>query len=73
LFATGSYQCADIYWMKNTLANAGVVRGHAFASRTSDTAVATLDKLGLKSTVKKFFRFGIGRRARPKPKLSPEG
>jgi hypothetical protein len=73
LFATSSYQCADIHWLKNTLANAAVARGHAFVSRASDIAVATLDKLGLKSTVKKFFRFGISRGVRPKPNLSPKG
>ena len=73
LFATGCYHCADIYWMKATLANAAVVRGQAFVNRVSWLVVKGLDKLGLKARVKRFFRFRLGGQAHSKNELSSEG
>ncbi|MCH9671504.1 MAG: GNAT family N-acetyltransferase [Gammaproteobacteria bacterium] len=55
-FSTGEQLCADVFFLRDTASNAWLVRSHALAEGFSAQAVSYLDKLGLKSRVKKLLR-----------------
>jgi CelD/BcsL family acetyltransferase involved in cellulose biosynthesis len=59
LFATGSIPCANVYFLRNTFRNRSLMQcQHAF-SRFSMRAGDVLERLGLKSRIKKALRFGF--------------
>jgi hypothetical protein len=55
-FATGSRQCADIYFLKPSLRVALLLRLHSGMDFLSRTTVGALDRLGLKTQIKKLIR-----------------
>jgi CelD/BcsL family acetyltransferase involved in cellulose biosynthesis len=55
-FGTGSRQCADIYFLKQSLRLVWLLRLHAALDALSKTIVAVLDRLGLKAQIKKLIR-----------------
>jgi hypothetical protein len=55
-FSTGSMRCADVYFLRPTLRNLLLLRLHSGLKTLSGTTVKTLDRLGVKSRIKKFFR-----------------
>jgi hypothetical protein len=55
-FATGSRQCADIYFLKPSLRAALLLRLHAGMDFLSHAVVGILDRLGLKARIKKLIR-----------------
>jgi CelD/BcsL family acetyltransferase involved in cellulose biosynthesis len=55
-YATGSRQCADIYFLKPSLRVGLLLRLHAGMDFLSRTIVGALDRLGLKAKIKKLIR-----------------
>lgn len=58
LFATHLRQCANIFFVKRTLRNTVLVYSHLFMECFSKWLGAMLDRLGLKTKIKRFLRFG---------------
>lgn len=56
LYATGSVQCADIYFMRPTLRNGFLLALHAALDSVTLGTGALLERLGLKARVKKLLR-----------------
>ncbi|MHC4942999.1 MAG: GNAT family N-acetyltransferase [Planctomycetota bacterium] len=61
-FATGSLACADVFLMKMGVRNFLLVMGHLFLDRLSFGVGALLERLGLKSRIRKMIR-SMGRRS----------
>jgi len=55
-FATHSALCADIYYLRRSLRNRGLVRLHAVLEAFSRALVRQLDRLGLKERIKRLIR-----------------
>jgi len=55
-FATGSRQCADIYFLRSNLRVGALLLLHAGMSIASHSIVRILDRLGLKARIKKLIR-----------------
>jgi hypothetical protein len=55
-FSTGSTRCADVYFLRPTLRNLLLLRLHSGLRTLSGTTVKTLDRLGVKSRIKRFIR-----------------
>jgi hypothetical protein len=56
LFATDSVLCANIFYFRPTLRNRILLHLHAFIGSFSDKAAALLDRVGLKTRIKKLLR-----------------
>jgi hypothetical protein len=56
LLATGSVQCADIFFFRPTLRNKFLLRLHMGLGRASRTAVRISERLGIKRRLKNFIR-----------------
>lgn len=59
LFATHRRQCANVFLIKRTLRNSAVIYSHFVMERLSKWLGATLDRLGVKTKVRRMLRFGI--------------
>lgn len=57
LFATHQIRCANVFVIKNSVKNKLVIYGHRFIDLFSHWLGITLDKLGLKSKIKRLLRF----------------
>jgi len=55
-FATSSVRCADIYFFRRTMRNRLLIRSHIMVDLLSSTVGALLDRLNLKSRIKKWLR-----------------
>jgi CelD/BcsL family acetyltransferase involved in cellulose biosynthesis len=55
-FATGSVDCADMYYFRPTLRNRSLLRLHAGLRLFSDALVHIVDRLGVKTRLKKLIR-----------------
>jgi CelD/BcsL family acetyltransferase involved in cellulose biosynthesis len=55
-FSTGSTWCADVYFLRHTLRNLLLLRLHSGLRSLSGMAVRALEKLGVKSRIKKLIR-----------------
>jgi CelD/BcsL family acetyltransferase involved in cellulose biosynthesis len=62
-FATGKASYADIYYYRRTVRNVFVVAMHSALAVFSDATVAVLERLKLKTWLKKFFRFRYKRQS----------
>lgn len=58
MFATHHQQCANVYFLRNTLLNRTLVQGHRAMNAGSAWAGNVLERLGLKSKLRKLIRFG---------------
>lgn len=58
IFATHQRQCANVFFVKRTLRNTLLIRSHLFMNRFSKWLGATLDRLGLKTKIRRFWRLG---------------
>jgi CelD/BcsL family acetyltransferase involved in cellulose biosynthesis len=58
-FATGSMRCANVFFLRRNLRNLSLVLGHIGLAATSEGAGALLDRVGMKTRVKKLIRFGV--------------
>lgn len=58
LFATHQRLCANVFFVKRTLANALLLRAHLMTDQFSKWLGRTLDRFGLKSKIKKVLRRG---------------
>ena len=58
LFATGSVSCANVYFLRDTIRNMSLVQGHRAFSYGSQLSGDLLERLGVKSRIKKILRFG---------------
>jgi Acetyltransferase (GNAT) domain len=57
LFSTHQRRCANVFFVKASLRNGLLVRSHLLVNRTSSWLGEKLDKLGVKSRVKRLLRF----------------
>lgn len=55
-FATSSVRCADIHYFRRTLRNRLLIRSHIMVDLLSSTVGSLLDRLNLKSRIKKWLR-----------------
>jgi CelD/BcsL family acetyltransferase involved in cellulose biosynthesis len=55
-FATGNTRCADLYFFRPTLRNLLLLKLHSGLNSFSAKTVKTLDRIGLKSKIKKLIR-----------------
>jgi len=55
-FSTGNAWCADVYFLRRTLRNLLLLKMHSGLRSLSGTTVRALERLGVKSQIKKFFR-----------------
>jgi CelD/BcsL family acetyltransferase involved in cellulose biosynthesis len=55
-FSTGNTWCADVYFLRRTLRNLLLLRLHSGLRTLSGAAVRVLDRLGVKSRIKKLIR-----------------
>lgn len=55
-FSTGNTWCADVYFLRRTMRNLLLLRLHSGLRTLSGTTVKALDRLGVKSQIKKFIR-----------------
>jgi CelD/BcsL family acetyltransferase involved in cellulose biosynthesis len=59
LFATGSVQCANVFFVRDSLRNMCLLHAQQGVDRFTKLAGDKLDQLGLKSKIKKIMRFRI--------------
>jgi CelD/BcsL family acetyltransferase involved in cellulose biosynthesis len=71
LFATGSILCADVHWLPRSAGGWLLVASHAASIVLSAAVVQTLNRLGLKSRVKRILRRGSV--PAPRRQASPGG
>jgi len=71
LFATGSTLCADLYYLRPSAGIRVALAAHAALESFSGWVVRTLDRLGLKARIKRFFRAFAGRKRPPGPEAAP--
>lgn len=57
LFATHQRQCANVYFVRDTVRNAILIRAHRFANGVSAWLGRTLQTLGVKARLKRLLRF----------------
>ena len=55
-FSTGNTWCADVYFLRRTVRNLLLLRLHSGLKTLSGATVKALDRLGVKSQIKKFIR-----------------
>ena len=58
LYATDSIQCANVYFLPFTLGNVSLIGCHKALNTLFEALGTVLDKLGLKSKIKRLIRFG---------------
>ena len=58
-FATDSVGCANVYFLRKTLGNMLLVNAHIGMEDLSKKAGDLLDRMGLKTKIKKLIRFGL--------------
>jgi hypothetical protein len=56
LFSTGSVPCANIFYLRPTLANLAIVYSHWLLARLSNRAVSLVDRLGLRTRLRRLVR-----------------
>jgi CelD/BcsL family acetyltransferase involved in cellulose biosynthesis len=57
LFATDHRHCANVFIVKKTLRNAAIITSHMVIGNLSEWLGAALERLGIKTTIKRYFRF----------------
>lgn len=58
LFSTHSIQCANVFFLRKSASNLLLVRGRELVDRLGQVAGEALDRLGMKTSVKRLMRFG---------------
>ena len=57
-FCTGSFPRADLYLFRRSIVNSLLVRAHAASDVFSETCGRVLDRMGARTAVRRFLRFG---------------
>ncbi|ABA59359.1 conserved hypothetical protein [Nitrosococcus oceani ATCC 19707] len=57
LFATHQKNCANVFFVKNSIRNGAIIYSHNFSSCVSGWLGSRLDQLGLKARIKRLLRF----------------
>lgn len=59
-FSSGSADCADVFFVRRSLAKSCLLRSHYYFNRSIERIGEYLERIGLKTRIKRIMRFGFG-------------